>query len=154
MLSIVTTGVSARWTWWEHMLQCLLHLAQILMQQAQQKDLAPQVLAKDSAGANHHYKTSTEVTSKETSKQIVLHSTSKWQLLEWLVKVWKGEEGKRKVVSPFSFFKSLFIFLFYQMQKWAKINMQWKRRKEHGGFGGDRENSNWNGGRRVEKKMG
>jgi hypothetical protein len=30
--------------------------------------------------------------------------------------------------------------------------MQWKRRKENGGFGDERENSN--GGRRVEKKMG
>jgi hypothetical protein len=32
--------------------------------------------------------------------------------------------------------------------------MQWKRRKENDGFGGERENSNANGGRRVEKKMG
>jgi hypothetical protein len=32
--------------------------------------------------------------------------------------------------------------------------MQWKGRKENGGFGGDRENSNANGERRVEKKMG
>jgi hypothetical protein len=32
--------------------------------------------------------------------------------------------------------------------------MQWKRRKENGGFGGERENSNAIGGRRVEKKMG
>jgi hypothetical protein len=32
--------------------------------------------------------------------------------------------------------------------------MQWKRRKENGGFVGERENSNANGGRRVEKKMG
>jgi hypothetical protein len=32
--------------------------------------------------------------------------------------------------------------------------MQWKRRKENGGFGGERENSNANGGRRVEMKMG
>jgi hypothetical protein len=32
--------------------------------------------------------------------------------------------------------------------------MQWKKRKENGGFGGERENSNANGGRRVENKMG
>jgi hypothetical protein len=32
--------------------------------------------------------------------------------------------------------------------------MQWKRRKENGGFGGERKNSNGNSGRRVEKKMG
>jgi hypothetical protein len=32
--------------------------------------------------------------------------------------------------------------------------MSWKRRKENGGFGAERENSNANGGRRVEKKMG
>jgi hypothetical protein len=32
--------------------------------------------------------------------------------------------------------------------------MQWKRRKENGGFGGERKNSNANGGRRVKKKMG
>jgi hypothetical protein len=70
----------------------------------------------------------------------------------------KFEKGKRKVVSPFSFFKSfLFIFeffWFYQMQRWEKTNMQWKRRKENGGFGGERKNSNANGERRVEKKMG
>jgi hypothetical protein len=29
--------------------------------------------------------------------------------------------------------------------------MQWKRRKENGGFGGKRKKSNANGGRRVEK---
>jgi hypothetical protein len=51
--------------------------------------------------------------SKETNKQIFLFSTSKWWLVEWLAKVWKGEEGKWKVVSPFSVFKSLlFIFDF------------------------------------------
>jgi hypothetical protein len=32
--------------------------------------------------------------------------------------------------------------------------MQWKMRKENGGFGGERGNSNVNGGRWVEKKMG
>jgi hypothetical protein len=32
--------------------------------------------------------------------------------------------------------------------------MHWKRRKENGGFGSERENLNTNGGRRVEKKMG
>jgi hypothetical protein len=32
--------------------------------------------------------------------------------------------------------------------------MQWKRRKENGGFGGERKNSNANDGRRVEKKIG
>jgi hypothetical protein len=32
--------------------------------------------------------------------------------------------------------------------------MQWKRRKENGGFGAERKNSNANGGRRMEKKMG
>jgi hypothetical protein len=76
---------------------------------------------KDSGGANHHYKMCKEIMSKETNKQIFLYSTSKWRLLKWLVKVWKGEEGKWKVVSPFSFFKSLFLFfLFYQMQRWEK----------------------------------
>jgi hypothetical protein len=58
--------------------------------------------------------------SKETSNQIFLYSTSKWRLLKWLAKVWKGEEGKWKVVSPFSFFKSLLFifdfFWFYQIQ--------------------------------------
>jgi hypothetical protein len=68
---------------------------------------------KDSGGANHHNKTCKEITSKETNKQTFLYSTSKLHLLESLVKVWKGEEGKWKVVSPFSFFKShLFIFYF------------------------------------------
>jgi hypothetical protein len=109
---------------------------------------------KDSGGANHHYKTCKEIMSKETSKQISLYSTSKWWLLEWLVKVWKGKEGKWKVLSPFSVFKSLLFILFYEMQRWAKTNMQWKRRKENVGFGGERENSNANGERRVEKKMG
>jgi hypothetical protein len=33
------------------------------------------------------------------------------------------------------------------MQRWAKTNMQWKRRKKNGGFEGERENSNGN----VEK---
>jgi hypothetical protein len=70
---------------------------------------------KDSGGANHHCKTCKETMSKETNKQIFLYSTSKWQLLEWLAKVWKGEEGKWKVVSPFSFFKSL-LFIFYFMK--------------------------------------
>jgi hypothetical protein len=71
-----------------HMLQCLLHPAQILTEQAQQKDLAPKVLAlsgsrmgdrtpKDSGGANHHYKTCKEIMSKETSKRIFVYSTSK-----------------------------------------------------------------------------
>jgi hypothetical protein len=32
--------------------------------------------------------------------------------------------------------------------------MQWKRRKENGRFGSEREYSIANGGRRVEKKMG
>jgi hypothetical protein len=32
--------------------------------------------------------------------------------------------------------------------------MQWKRRKENAGFGGERKNSNANGGRKVEKKNG
>jgi hypothetical protein len=132
------------------------------MKQARQKDLAPYVLALtvsrmgDSGGANHHYKTCKEITSKETSKQIFLYSTSKWWLLEWLVKVWKGEV---KSCFPFFLFQISFIYfwifyLFYQMQRWAKTNMQWKRRKENGGFGGERENSNANGGRKVEKKMG
>jgi hypothetical protein len=68
---------------------------------------------KDSGGVNHHYKTCKEIMSKETSKQIFLYSTSKWGLLEWLAKVWQGEEAKWKVVSPFSLFKSLlFIFDF------------------------------------------
>jgi hypothetical protein len=40
------------------------------------------------------------------------------------------------------------------MQRRAKTNMQWKRRKENGGFGGERENSDTNSGRRVEKKIG
>jgi hypothetical protein len=112
---------------------------------------------KDCGGANHHYKTFKEITGKETSKQIFLYSTSKWRLLKWLVKVLKGEEGKWKVVSPFTFFKSLlfiFDFLFYQMQRWEKTNMQWKKRKENGRFGVERENLNANGGRRVKKKMG
>jgi hypothetical protein len=113
---------------------------------------------KDSGGANHHYKTCKEITTKETSKQIFLYSTSKWWLLKWLAKVWKGGEGKWKGVSPFSFFKSLLFifefFLFYQMQRWAETNMHWKRRKENSGFGGERENSNANDGRRVEKKIG
>jgi hypothetical protein len=73
---------------------------------------------KDSGEANHHYKTCKDITSKETSKQIFLYSTSKWRLLEWLKKVWKGEEGKWKVVSPFSFSKSLlFIFQFFYFIK-------------------------------------
>jgi hypothetical protein len=32
---------------------------------------------KDSGGANHHYKTCKEITSKETSKQIFLYSSLK-----------------------------------------------------------------------------
>jgi hypothetical protein len=79
--------------------------------------------SKDSGGANHHYKTCKEITIKETSKQIFLYSTLKWQLLEWLVKVWKGEEGKWKVVSPFSFFKFLlFIFEFFLILSNAKVS--------------------------------
>jgi hypothetical protein len=68
---------------------------------------------KDSGGANHHYKMCKEIVSKETSKQIFLYSTSKWRLLKWLVKVWKGEEGKWKVVSPFSFFQISFIYFWF-----------------------------------------
>jgi hypothetical protein len=65
------------------------------------------------------------------------------------------KRGRREVKScfPFFLFQISFIFLFYQMQWRAKTNMQWKMRKENGGFGGERENSNANGGRRVEKKM-
>jgi hypothetical protein len=73
------------------MLQCLLHPAQILMKQAQQKDLAPYVLVlsvsrtgdgrpTDSGGANHHYKMCKEITSKETSKQIFLYSMMTTQM--------------------------------------------------------------------------
>jgi hypothetical protein len=40
------------------------------------------------------------------------------------------------------------------MQRWPKTNMQWKRRKENSGFGGERKNSNADAGTRVEKKMG
>jgi hypothetical protein len=40
------------------------------------------------------------------------------------------------------------------MQRWAETNMHWKRRKENSGFGGERENSNANDGRRMEKKIG
>jgi hypothetical protein len=69
----------------------------------------------------------------------------------------KGKRGSEKLFPLFPFlnlFYLLFIFLFYEMQKWGKTNMQWKRRKENGGFGGERKNSNANGGRRMEKKMG
>jgi hypothetical protein len=34
----------------------------------------------------------------------------KWWLLEWLAKVWKGEEGKWKVVSPFPFSNIFYLF--------------------------------------------
>jgi hypothetical protein len=110
---------------------------------------------KDSGGANHHYKMCKEITSKEASKQIFLYSTSKWCLLEWLAKVWKGEEGKWKVVSPFSFFKSvLFIFEFFYFIKCKGEQTQICSGKgeKNSGFGGERENSNANGGRMVKKK--
>jgi hypothetical protein len=55
--------------------------------------------------------------------------------------LWKFEKGKRgsEKLFPLFPFSNLFylflIFLFHQMQRWAKTNMQWKRRKENGGFG-------------------
>jgi hypothetical protein len=73
----------------------------------------------------------------------------------------KFEKGKRgsEMFFPLFPFSNLFylfsiFFLFYQIQRCAKTNMQWKRRKENGGFGGERENSNANGRRRLERKMG
>jgi hypothetical protein len=54
---------------------------------------------------------------------------------------------------PFSNIFYLFLnFLFYQMQRRAKTNMQWKRRKENGRFGGERKNSNANGRRMGGKE--
>jgi hypothetical protein len=67
----------------------------------------------------------------------------------------KRGRGEVKSRYPLFLFQISFIyFLFYQMQRWAKTNMQWKRRKENDRFGGERENSNVNGGRMMEKKMG
>jgi hypothetical protein len=77
-----------------------------------------------------------EITSKETSKQIFLYSTSKWWLLEWLAKVWKGEV---KICFPFFLFQISFIYfwilIYFIKCKGEQKNMQWKRRKENGGFG-------------------
>jgi hypothetical protein len=73
-----------------------------------------------------------------------------------LQKFEKGKGGSEKLFPLFqiSFIYFWIFILFYQMQRWEKSNMQWKKRKENGGFGGERENSNANGGRRVENKMG
>jgi hypothetical protein len=76
---------------------------------------------KDSGGAYHHYETCEEIMSKETSKQILLYSMSKWWLLKCLAKVWKGEEGNWKVVSPFSFFESL-LFIYFLILSNAKMS--------------------------------
>jgi hypothetical protein len=70
----------------------------------------------------------------------------------------KRGRGEVKSCFPFFLFQISFIYfwIFFILSnaKLSKTNMQWKRRKENGGFGGERKNSNANGGRRVEKKMG
>jgi hypothetical protein len=68
----------------------------------------------------------------------------------------KGKRGSEKLFSLFPFSNLFYLFLnfFYQMQRWAKTNMQWKMSKENGGFGGEGKNSIANSGRRMEKKMG
>jgi hypothetical protein len=73
-----------------------------------------------------------------------------------LSKFEKGKRGSEKLFPLFPFSNLFYLFLnylFYQMQRWAKTNMQWKRRKENGGFGDERENPNADGGRRAEKKI-
>jgi hypothetical protein len=94
---------------------------------------------KDCGGANHHYKTCKEIMSKETSKQIFLYSTSKWWLLKWLVKVWNGEEGKWKVVSPFSFSNLFYLFLILSNVNVSKNKYVVEKRKENDGFVGERK---------------
>jgi hypothetical protein len=69
---------------------------------------------KDSGGVNHHYKMCMEIMSKETSKSSYIQHQND----DYSNDLWKFEKGKWKLVSPFSFFKSLlFLFLFYFM-KW------------------------------------
>jgi hypothetical protein len=74
--------------------------------------------------------------------------------------LWKYEKGKRgseKFVPLFPFsnlFYLFWIFFILSNAKVSKNKYERKRRKENGGFGGERENSNANVGRRVEKKMG
>jgi hypothetical protein len=52
----------------------------------------------------------------------------------------KRGRGEMKSCFPFFLFQISFLFfLFYQMQRWAETNMHWKRRKENGGFGGQRK---------------
>jgi hypothetical protein len=55
--------------------------------------------------------------------------------------------GSEKLFPLFPLFKSLLFFYFIKCKGEQKTNMQWKRRKENGGFGDERENSNANGGK-------
>jgi hypothetical protein len=54
--------------------------------------------------------------------------------------------GSEKLFPLFPF-SNLLIFFDFIKCKGEQTNMQWKRRKENGGFGGERENSNANGGK-------
>jgi hypothetical protein len=53
----------------------------------------------------------------------------------------------------FPFSNLFYLFLILSNAKVSK-NKYAVEKEKNGGFGGDRENSNANGGRRVEKKMG
>jgi hypothetical protein len=69
----------------------------------------------------------------------------------------KRGRGEVKSCFPFFLFQISFIYFYFFILSNAKVskrNMQWKRRKENGRFGSEREYSIANGGRRVEKKMG
>jgi hypothetical protein len=71
------------------------------------------------------------------------------------------KRGRGDVKSCFPFFllqiSFIYFWIFFNFIKCKGEQKQickWKSRKENGGFGGERENSNANGGRMVEKKMG
>jgi hypothetical protein len=53
----------------------------------------------------------------------------------------KGKRGSGKLFPLFPFSNLFYLFLIL-----SNTNMQWKRRKENGGFGGERKNSYANGG--------
>jgi hypothetical protein len=84
---------------------------------------------KDSGGANHHYKMGNEIMKKKpTSKSFFFQHWND----DYLNDLWKFEKGKRgsENLFPFFLFQISFIYLFYQMQRWAKTNMLRKKRKK------------------------
>jgi hypothetical protein len=62
----------------------------------------------------------------------------------------KGEEGS-EILFPLFPFSNPFYFFYFIKCKGEQKEYAVKMRKENGRFGGERENSNRNGERRVEK---